>query len=300
MRKVLILINAKAGTGKAGSRLMQIVTEAAKAGYEPLVFPILPGTELSSEHLIGAYGRETDLILCSGGDGTLNHVMNAIMSLRRKPVLAYLPAGSTNDFAKGLGIPSNKQRALEAALYGGTYAYDVGSINGRYFNYVAAFGAFTEISYDTKQEWKNVLGYAAYFLSAIVELHANIRYSQHLVIETEQGTEEGDYVFGAVCNSASVGGLPLFGKAGVKLNDGKMELLLIKAPKNLLELQGMASILRKGVSNHPGISFKQITHVTFKSEKDLAWTVDGEFGGSYKESAIRVHKHAITIMTNGV
>ncbi|MBR6451469.1 MAG: diacylglycerol kinase family lipid kinase, partial [Lachnospiraceae bacterium] len=180
----------------------------------------------------------------------------------------------------------------------GVFSYDVGRMNDQYFNYVAAFGAFAEISYDTKQEWKNVLGYAAYFLNAVGELYQNIHYSHHIVIETPEGREEGDYVFGAVCNSISVGGMPLFGKADVRLNDGKMELLLIKAPKNLIELQAVVSTLRKGHSDHPSISFMQIaTSVTFDSEKEVAWTLDGEFGGSFKHSKISVIDHAISVMT---
>ncbi len=298
MHRVLILINETAGTGKAGLQVMRIVSEAARAGYEPIVYPILPGTKLTSEELIGAYAGKVDLVLCSGGDGTLNHVMNALMHLERKPRLAYIPAGSTNDFARGLGIPANKKRAIDAAFYGGVFSYDVGMMNDSHFNYVAAFGAFTEISYDTRQEWKNVLGYAAYFLNAVGELFQNIHYSHHLRIETNEGTEEGDYVFGAVCNSVSVGGLPLFGKADVRLNDGKMELLLIKAPKNLIELQAVVTTLRKGLSNHPSISFQQITDVTFVSEKEVAWTIDGEFGGSFLRSEIHVVKHALSIMTS--
>ncbi len=300
MRKALILINETAGMGRAGNHLMKIVTEAAKAGYEPIVYPILPGTTLTSEELVSAYGKEVDLILCSGGDGTLNHVMNAIMQLEHKPKLAYIPAGSTNDFAKGLGIPANKSRSVEAAFYGGVYSYDVGSINTRYFNYVAAFGAFTEISYDTKQQWKNVMGYAAYFLNAVSELSSNIRYSHHLRIRAGGDFEEGDYLFGAVCNSVSVGGLQLFGKTDVRMNDGKMELLLIRAPKNLIELQAIITALRKGDTKNPYLSFKQISRVTLESEDELSWTVDGEFGGTFSACEISVHNKAINIMTSGL
>ena len=182
MKKALILINERAGTGRAGTSVMRIISEAARAGFEPVVFPIIPGAGLTSESLIATHGKDVELIICSGGDGTLNHVVNGIMHLERRPRLAFVPSGSTNDFARGIGIPSNKARAIDVALYGGVFAYDVGSMNDKYFNYVAAFGAFTEISYDTKQEWKNVLGYAAYFLNALAELFQNVHYSRHLKI----------------------------------------------------------------------------------------------------------------------
>ncbi len=297
MKRVLILINETSGTGKAGNYAMRIVSEAARAGYEPIVYPILPGTDLTSEKLLEAYEGKIDLVLCSGGDGTLNHVMNAILHLTKRPRLAYIPGGSTNDFAKGLGIPANKNRAIHAAFYGGVFSYDVGRMNDKYFNYVAAFGAFSEISYDTKQGLKNVMGYAAYFLAALSEFSQNIHYRHHMKITTPEGTEEGEYVFGAICNSVSVGGLPLFGKADVRLNDGKMELLLIRAPKNLIELQAVIATLTKGSSNHPNISFRQVSSVTFTSEKPVSWTTDGEFGGTYKKTEVEVLPHAIPIMT---
>ncbi len=298
MKKALILINESAGTRKAGNYVMQIVSKAAAAGYEPIVYPIVPGTKFTSEELVAKYGAEVDLVLCSGGDGTMNHVMNALMKFTKKPQLAYVPAGSANDFAKGLGVPANRSRAIETAFSGNTFSYDVGKMNENYFNYVAAFGAFTEASYDTKQEWKNVLGYAAYFLTAVGELYQNIHYSHHIRITTEEGTEEGDYIFGAVSNSVSVGGLPLFGKTGIRLDDGRMELLLIRVPKNLIELQTVIATLGKGQSNHPNILFKQVTGATFESKKKVAWTLDGEYGGSYAHTKIEVMEHAISVMTS--
>ena len=165
-KRVLILINKTAGVGKAGNYTMDIVTRFAKAGYEPVVFPILPEDGITSESIIYQYDGRVDAILCSGGDGTLNHVVNSIMRMKNKPVLSYIPAGSTNDFAKGLGIPGVRARAIEAAVDGKPFSYDVGKMNGTYFNYVAAFGAFSKVSYATDQELKNVLGYAAYILSS--------------------------------------------------------------------------------------------------------------------------------------
>lgn len=296
MKKALILINTAAGTRKAGNDVMNIVEEAALSGFEPIVFPIIPGTSLSSEELIALFGEQVDLILCSGGDGTLNHVVNSYMTLEKEVLLAYIPSGSTNDFARGLGIPAKRKDALRAAFSGTPFAYDVGRMNERYFNYVAAFGAFADISYDTRQEWKNVLGYAAYFLNAASELFQNIRYSRHVWIETDAGTEEGDYIFGAVCNSVSVGGLPLFHKAGVSLNDGKMELLLIRTPRNLIELQAVIATLSLGSSNHPNILFRQITRATFLATEKLSWALDGEFGGVTKRAEISVEAQKISIM----
>lgn len=296
-KKALVLINKSAGTGKAGTDTLNIVTRLAEEGYEPIVYPIIPGTDLTSEKIIGNYDGEVSMILCSGGDGTLNHVMNAIMDLKEKPVLSYIPAGSTNDFAKGLGIPSVMSKAIDVAVNGTPFTYDVGRINGRYFNYVAAFGAFSKVSYATDQDLKNVLGYAAYVISAIAELPQNIGYSCHLQIEADDFIEEGDYIFGAVSNSASVAGMTLFANDDIKQDDGQMELLLIRSPKNLADFNGILAALAVREPDNPHITYRQVSKVHIVSDEEMEWTIDGEFGGAYKETNIEVINKAITIMT---
>ena len=296
-KKALVLINKTSGVGKAGNDTLEISTTLAKRGYEPIIYPIIPGTDLTSEVLVEEYGEEADLILCSGGDGTLNHAMNAMMNLEKKPLLAYIPSGSTNDFAKGLGIPSVRAKALEVAVSGKPIQYDVGRMNDSYFNYVAAFGAFSKVSYATDQDLKNVLGYAAYVISAIAELPQNIGYSCHMKIEADGVVEEGDYLFGAVSNSASVAGMTLFADDDIKQDDGQMELLLIRAPKNFGEFNAILAALAVREPDNPYITYKQVSKVSLKSEEEVEWTLDGEFGGAFKETSIEVINKAITIMS---
>ncbi len=296
-KKALILINKTSGTGRAGNDALEIATKIAEKGYEPVVYPIIPGTDFSSEKLILEYDGEIGLILCSGGDGTLNHVVSAMMDMKYRPLLAYIPAGSTNDFAKGLGIPSVRSSAIKVAVSGKPFAYDLGRMNDRYFNYVAAFGAFSKVSYATDQELKNVLGYAAYIISAIAELPQEMSYSSHLRIVADGLSEEGDYLFGAVSNSASVGGMNLFGDTDIQQNDGKMELLLIRSPKNLAKFNAVVAALATREEGNPYITFKQVSYANFFSDSDIEWTLDGEFGGAARETRISVMNRAITIMT---
>lgn len=296
-KKALVLINRKAGVGKAANEVMDLVKGIAEKGYEPIVYPIVPGSDLTSEKLVADYDGEVDFIICSGGDGTLNHVMNAMMNMKKKPQLAYIPAGSTNDFARGLGIPGARSKAIETAIEGVPFTYDVGRMNDHYFNYVAAFGAFSKVSYATDQELKNVLGYAAYVISAIAELPQNIAYNCHMRIETPDFTEEGDYIFGAVCNSSSVGGMKLLENADVKLDDDKMELILIHAPKNIGEINLILAALAVGDVSSNYITFRQVDEVTFYSDENTSWTLDGEYGGDARTTEIEVVNKAITIMT---
>ncbi len=295
-KKALVLINKTAGTGKAATNTFSIVTKLAKAGYEPIVYPIIPGTKFSSDMLLAEYDGDIDMVLCSGGDGTLNHVIAAMMDMKKKPLLSYVPNGSTNDFARGIGIPADKTQAMNIAVKGHPFSYDLGKMNDKYFNYVAAFGAFSKVSYATDQELKNVLGYAAYIISAIAELPQNIGYSTHVKVEADGISEEGDYLFGAVSNSVSVGGMNLFGEIDIKQNDGVMELLLIRSPKSLAEFNAVLSALATKEVGNPYITFKQVRWAKFESDTELEWTIDGEFGGAYKKTDIEVLNKAITIM----
>ncbi len=296
-KKALVLINKVAGTGKAANDTLEIATELAQVGYEPIIYPILPGTELVSEKIIDMYNGEVDMILCSGGDGTLNHVMNSVINMKKKPLLSYVPAGSTNDFAKGLGIPSVRSKAIEVAVKGEPFAYDVGRMNDSFFNYVAAFGAFSQISYATDQELKNVLGYAAYIISAVAELPQNIGYSCHMRIEADGVSEEGDYIFGAVSNSASVAGMPLFADDSIRQDDGQMELILIKKPKTFAEFNSIVGALATKEPNNPYLTYTQVKSVKFVADDPVEWTLDGEYGGSFVETDISVMNKAVTIMT---
>ena len=296
-KRALVLINKSAGTGRGGSRTFDIATALAARGYEPIVYPIIPGSGLTSETIISKYDGHVDTIVCSGGDGTLNHVVGAVMGMKHKPVISYIPSGSTNDFAKGIGIPSMPASAIEVAVNGTPYSYDVGRMNDRYFNYVAAFGAFSKVSYATDQDLKNVLGYAAYILSAIAELPQNIGYSCHMEIEADGVVESGDYVFGAVSNSSSVAGMTLFGDEKIIQDDGQMELILIHAPKNLAEFNSVISALAMRTPDNQYLTYKQVKKVTFRSEDNIEWTIDGEFGGAYRQTEVEVLQRAMTIMT---
>ena len=295
-KKAMILLNASAGTGRAGLNTWAIIKKLAESGYESIVYPIIPGTDLVSERLVTEYEGKTDIILCSGGDGTLNHVVQGIMRMKKKPKIAYLPAGSTNDFAKTLGIPSEFDKALEFIIQGKEYRYDVGSLNGKYFNYVAAFGAFSAISYDTDQQLKNILGHAAYIVNAVSDLYGNMRYSRHIRIESDDFSKEDDFIFGAVCNSAYVGGFSIFRNLGVSLDDGKMEMLLIKTPETAADMQGILNAFQRGTFDHPFITFRHVSNARFISSEATAWTVDGEFGGSFTEAEIKVEQQAVSIM----
>ncbi|MBR4725490.1 MAG: YegS/Rv2252/BmrU family lipid kinase [Lachnospiraceae bacterium] len=296
-KKALVLLNEAAGKKKGPKNILLILEKVASAGYEPVIFPIIPGTDLSSEKILAEYEGKTDLVICIGGDGTLNYLVNAAMGMDKKPCIGYLPTGSTNDFSKSLGIPAAFDKSIDVALGESSICYDVGILNGRCFNYTAAFGAFSEISYATGQKLKNTIGYAAYILNAAANLPKNLGFKQKIRVEAEDLHEEGEFVFGAICNSISIGGMNILANADVRLDDGMMELMMIKAPHNIAELSTIATKLLRGDTNDPHIIFRQVSSVVLKSPKELVWTVDGEYGGKYKTSRINVAPNAICIKT---
>ena len=294
--KALLLINGSAGTGKMSHSTYLIIEKLALAGYETTVFPIVPGAGLTAEGLLKDKDGQYDLVVCVGGDGTLNHVVDGLMQWEKRPILGYIPAGSTNDFAKGLSITGTPHQLCDILVTGRPMPYDIGSFNERYFNYVAAFGAFVAISYATEQRYKNMLGHAAYVLNGLSRLGENINYSCHMRVETNEGVEQTDYLFGAVYSTVSIGGIALKGQMRSELSDGMLELLLIRKPANIIEVEQIAASLLAGNVNSPYITFKQIEWARFTSPDPVNWTLDGEFGGSLEQAEIHVEKQALQIM----
>ncbi|MCR5625849.1 MAG: YegS/Rv2252/BmrU family lipid kinase [Lachnospiraceae bacterium] len=297
MKKLLFVLNSVSGKALLTKRFYEITEYFTQKGYMVTACPVNPVKNLGTDSLSESFISEFDIIVAGGGDGTLNHVINQLMECEKRPVLGYIPAGSTNDFAKGMKIDSSVKRSCRIITDGTPFAYDIGSFNKSYFNYIAAFGAFSAISYDTDQQMKNALGYAAYIINGIAELPQNLAYKCHMKIKADSFEEEGDYIFGAICNTISVGGMNIFGDSDVRLDDGYMEMLLIKAPDNITEAPDIINALTNGNWDNSHITFKQIKEVRIVSNEKTSWTVDGEFGGSLKQVDIKVLGGAITIMS---
>ncbi len=231
------------------------------------------------------FGQEMDLVVCSGGDGTLNEVISGLMALDAPPCLGYIPAGSTNDYASSLQIPKSMMEAAKGAVWGEPYPIDIGSFcQDRYFVYIAAFGAFTEVSYQTSQDRKNLLGHQAYVLEGVKSLAALKTYP--LKIEWDGQVLEEEFVFGMVTNTISVGGFKGLVTQSVALNDGEFEVLLIRKPRAPKDLSNIVSymFLREEPNDYVYKFKAKKLKITAKTPVD--WVLDGEFGGSVTEAEI--------------
>ena len=292
MKKLLFIFNPHAGKAQIKSRLLQIVDLMVKRGYDVTIYPTQ--AKRDALKIVQKRAEEFDLIVCSGGDGTLYEAVSGMMLSGKKVPLGYIPAGSTNDFANSLKIPKDMVKAAEIAISGKTFACDVGMFNEKPFVYVAAFGMFTAVSYKTRQEWKNILGHAAYLLEGVKSLTEIASY--RLCVECEGKVIEDEFIYGMITNSNSVGGFKNMTGKNVLLDDGKFEVTLIRMPKNIVELHTILGSLTKRIDNTDLIYSFKSDCITFLSEEKVSWTLDGEYGGSLHEVTVRNLRQALEIM----
>ncbi len=292
-QQLMLVINPTAGKNRARDNLFMLIDYFFTHGYHVTVFP----TQAKGDacRYVAEYGTDFDAVVCVGGDGTLNEAVTGLMLCQKedRPQLGYIPAGTTNDFANTLGISGNMEQSASQFCTGDPFCCDIGRFNGRYFTYVAAFGLFTEVSYETPQPLKNALGHAAYILEGVKSL-ASIK-NYHLRVICDGLVIEDDYIYGQISNSTSIGGIMDIGHTGVQLDDGLFEVLLIRMPTNPVELNSIiSSLLFQKVEDSPFIHFTRAEQVTVISESPLPWTLDGEEGGSFSYSEAQIMPGAIT------
>ncbi len=293
--KILFVMNPKAGTKKAQKYLADILGEFCGAGHTVITHVTAgPGDAIQA---VIRYSKEVDLVVCCGGDGTFNETVNGIMQCGIHVPIGYIPAGSTNDFAASLKLPTQPIKAARAILEGKPVRYDIGQFGSRYFSYVASFGAFTKASYATPQSVKNTLGHTAYILEGIQEL-SQIR-PIHVKLELDEEVIEDDFLFGAISNSTSVGGILTLDPQQVDMQDGKFEILLVRAPRKMGEISECIQALSTQRYNCQMITFRSSSHVRVTADENMVWTLDGERAEGASILDIYNLKQAIRLMKRG-
>lgn len=294
MKKMLFIFNPRSGRERLRTKLLDILDLFVKAGYEVTVHVTQSAGDAQKQ--VEKKGGGVELLVCSGGDGTLNEVVSGMMawSREKRPQLGYIPAGSTNDFAASLDLPKNMLRAAAIAVAGRPFAIDVGKFgDGRYFVYVAAFGAFTEVSYKTPQETKNVLGHQAYMLEA-VERIAGLKSYRMKFFWDDQELEE-DFILGMVTNTISIGGFKGLVQPRVALNDGEFEVMLVRKPRTPKDIQSIVSCLINKDAENDCVYMFRTSNLRMESEEIVDWTLDGEYGGGVKEICIENLREEIVV-----
>lgn len=293
MKTILFVVNPCAGKKKANGQLAQIIDFFNRAGYETITY--MTAGQGDATRIVRERGGSVDRIVCCGGDGTFNEVVSGVLAQGLTTPIGYLPAGSTNDFAASLQLPTDLLEAAKLCVEGTPTAYDVGSFDGRYFSYVASFGAFTRSSYATPQNVKNALGHMAYVLDGIQELGQlkNI----HMRVELSDGmTVEDDFLFGAISNSTSIGGILTLDPEQVDMQDGKLEVLLIRAPREFGELSACIRAISQKQYNCAMVTFLSTKSLRVVSDTPVDWTLDGELAAGKETAEINCLPSAIRLL----
>ena len=293
MKKLLFVINPYAGTRKASKVLPEILAVFNRAEYDVRVY--VTAGQGDATQMVKRMANEVDLLVCCGGDGTFNETVTGLMQAGVNKPIGYIPAGSTNDFAASLHLSADCVEAARNIVAGTAHPYDLGQFGERYFSYVASFGAFTKASYSTPQSVKNMLGHMAYLLEGMQELSQIRKHHVKLTLDGEEVLED-EYIFGAVCNSTSVGGIMTLDPKLVDLQDGKFEVLLVRAPKTLQEIPECLLAVQKQQYNCTMMTFRSASHIVVEADPEMPWTLDGEKDDGHEQVEIRNLHHAIQII----
>lgn len=291
-RKLLMIVNPRAGKSKSHGPLFDAAAALSQAGY--LLSIHVTSAPGDAAETARREGGRYDLVVAVGGDGTLNEVVSGLVQLRRPPLLGYLPQGSTNDFAASLRISGDPAEAAAAIARNVPRLLDVGFWNGRSFLYVASFGAFTRSSYAAPQNAKNALGHFAYILEGMKDLSTLRPYHVRLTAGGE--VLDGEYLFGAVCNSTSIGGLMKLEEERVVLDDGKFELLLIPNPRTPADLQNLVLALLNQEYDREGLVFRHVSSIHLETAEELPWSLDGEYAPSLPAVDIENRRQALEML----
>ena len=292
-KKFLLIVNPCSGRAKMYTELLKVVEVFSYADYLVSVYPTKSRGD-ATQYVEKLNHDDFDLIVVCGGDGTLNEVIEGIMNSKNNIPLGYIPSGTLNEWSSGLNISRNIETAAKDIINGKKIKLDIGRFNDKYFSYTASFGAFTGASYSTPQEVKNVLGQSAYFFEGIKSL-GTIK-PIHMKITTEDRVVEGDYLFCAISNSLSVGGIVKYDKTPVGLNDGLFEIILIKNPDNIVKLQPLVDGILRHEFDREGIEFFRSEKFIVETDESVAWTLDGEYAKSNGKLTVENIHGAITFI----
>ena len=291
-KTLLLIVNPRAGRTRSTAPLFDAVAHFCEEGY--LVSVRRTAHPGHAAEIVEAEGAAFDRIVCCGGDGTLNETVRGAMALPAPPPIGYIPGGSTNDFAASLSLPTDPVEAARRVTASEGKLLDVGTFNGRPFIYVASFGAFTRSSYTATQAAKNALGHFAYILEGMKDLNSLRPYRVKLTADGE--VLDGEYLFGAVCNSTSIGGLMRLEAERVVLDDGKFELLLIPNPHTPADLQNLVVALLNQQYDSQGLVFRHVSSIRLETEDALPWSLDGEYAPSLAEVDIENRRQALEML----
>lgn len=294
MKKLMLIVNPVAGRSGFLQNFGEAMKILGEAGYATTLY--FTSARGDAANFAGRYSQEYDLVACVGGDGTLSEILSGLMEIENPPKIGYFPMGTANDVATTLGLPKNDMvRAARQIIKGDPHPFDVGGFGeDEFFAYIAAFGAFTKVSYATPQNQKKALGHLAYVLQGAVEI-GNIE-AYHAVIEYDEGIIEGKFIYGSMSNSTSVAGIVRLPSDMVCLGDGKSEIVLVKEPRSVEEMGNILTSVISGNFDSNNLIIVHTTKAKFRFDRPVAWTRDGEDGGLHTQIELVNYKHPVELI----
>ncbi len=295
MKKLLLIINPGAGRGAMSGSIFEVAHRFTASGYRVEIYPTQCVGDATDK--IKKHGGEFDLVVCCGGDGTVNEVVGGLVLLDKRPTLGIIPTGTTNDFSYTIGMPSDIVEACDYILNNSPSPCDTGLFNTHPFIYVAAFGLFTTVTYSTPQHAKQMFGAAAYVVEAIKNFQDNS--AVHIKLKYDDGEFEGDYLICMISNTVSMAGFRRMFKNVAQLDDGRFEITLVRRPTSLQELQKVINVLLSVEPVDNNLDFLTVLHSSFvriTAEREVAWTIDGQNAGAHREVDISVSQKSIDII----
>ena len=295
-KQMLFLYNPYSGKGTIKNHLSDVLDLFVKAGYDVVTRPVQNNLDHDLYETVKNFKYPYDIVACSGGDGSINGVIAGMVARNDRIPIGYIPTGTVNDFASSLRIPKQIMKAAHQIVEGYPFPCDVGRFNDKNFVYVAAFGLFTDVSYETNQGLKNIFGQAAYIMEGVKRISKLTKY--HVKVTCDEQIIEDDFVVGMVTNSKSVGGFRSLIGSKVYFDDGQFEVTLIKYPRNLNEMRLIVNSLLSGKLDPEHIYQLRASKIVFESWDDISWTRDGEYGGTFQKVEIENLQQAVRIMVN--
>ncbi len=292
-KKTLLIVNPLAGRKMSSVQVNEIVEILKQGGHDCSIY--FTKFKNHATRIVRKNIDNFDLIICCGGDGTFHEVINGVLQSKKQVPIGYIPTGTTNDLAKSLNLPKNLKEAALLINKNNIYKQDVGMFEEEdYFSYVASFGAFCEVPYTTPQKVKNILGHFAYILAGMKSIREICPY--HLKVTCDDRTIEGNFIFGAIMNSTSIGGIIDIKKENVYLDDGKFEVLLVKKSKNPIDFCTTLKDLLNKQYDSKYITFCHASKIKIESDKKMSFTLDGEYVGKLRHIKIVNLNKAIKII----
>ncbi len=293
-KKMMLIVNPNAGKGQYKSVLAEILNEFSAADIIPTVF--FSRQQGHIRELVTEHALEFDMVACIGGDGTLSETAFGMMNLPEQRPIGYIPMGTANDIARTLGLdPKQPLDSAKKIIEGTPMSLDIGQFGtDNYFAYIAAFGAFTDVSYATTQEAKQALGLLAYTLEGIKQIPKLS--GHHAIIEYDDGVISDNFIFGAITNSTSVAGFLKIDSSKVSLSDGLFEVLLIKTPQAIKDLNDIITSILSNNFNSNSVIFLRSKEIRIMFDEPVAWTRDGEDGGAHQDVFIYNCNPGISIL----